>query len=108
MAQKCPSCGTPVSKKWLLLGSPDQPYQCVQCKAWLGFTWKRYLVSFLAGLIGALPILLVFFYQFVSWKLFLFYYLVILLLDTLLVLNMPGQFRIEVNNQKVEGSATEE
>ena len=107
MKQYCPNCGAPVSKRWLLSAPPSETYQCVQCKAHLEFTWKRYLVSFLAGLLGSLPIIVSFYYFKFTLGEFLIYYGIILIFDVWLILNMPGQFRLATSLPDLHKEANE-
>ncbi|WP_457565990.1 hypothetical protein [Caldithrix abyssi] len=95
MKQVCPQCATPISRRWLLLGSPGEMYTCPNCKTNFQWTGKRYLVSFLAGLLGALPILLFFYFDLKGLSLLTvgLIYLGILAFDIFFVLAVPGQFR---------------
>ncbi len=104
MAQTCPNCGTPISKRWLLLGAPSDVYTCPTCKTQYEWTRKRYLINFLVGLIGALPIIIVFKFSVKGLSYFTvgLFYLGILILDAFLILNIPGQFKRTITLEKKE------
>lgn len=89
MSQKCPNCQRPVSKKWLLFGFHSTDYKCPECKHTLRWTGYRLLVNFISGLIFALPILFLKYWDISYFELIP----LMLLAAVLLMLYFPGQFR---------------
>jgi len=89
MAQKCPNCSTPVSKKWLLFGFSSTDYKCPQCGHTLRWTSFRLLANFLVGLVFASPILFTYYRHISYLKLIPF----LLVIGFLILLFCPKQFK---------------
>jgi DNA-directed RNA polymerase subunit RPC12/RpoP len=50
---KCSTCGSRVSRRWLLLGLPWSKYRCVQCGSVFAATTLRFVLTSVAvGIVG--------------------------------------------------------
>ncbi len=94
MKQTCPQCGEPVSKRWLLFGSPFEVYFCPRCRSRLEWTPVRYLVSFLAGILAVIPVFLMAKFTSFSVGAIVVYFIVLIVLVALMILFTPRQFRL--------------
>jgi len=89
MAQKCPNCSTPVSKKWLFFGFSSTDYKCPKCGHLLRWSPYRLIANFLVGLVFASPILFNYYWHISYYKLIPF----LLIIGFLILLFFPKQFR---------------
>ncbi|NOX87746.1 MAG: hypothetical protein GXO77_01885 [Calditrichaeota bacterium] len=94
MKQTCPQCGEPVSKRWLLFGSPFEAYFCPRCRSRLEWTPVRYLVSFFAGILAVIPVFFLAKFTLFSVGMIAVYFVALLISVALMILFTPGQFRL--------------
>ena len=96
---KCPTCGSRISRSWLLLGLPWSKYSCSVCGSVLAGTILRFVQNtFAVGVIGILLI------RIVKGKMTPIIFPLIIGIGLFLFLfNLPGQIKtIEVTTNSVE------
>ena len=95
MKHACPSCGQPISKKWLFFGAITQEYTCPYCNTRLKFTTIRYVMNFIVGILGALFLTYTGKETGFNWEWFVFYLPILLIFFVTAIWFTPGQYRIK-------------